>query len=201
MPEVAAARIILDYGGQSYLQAETPAAAAAVELSPSIPAAKIGQLTTRTDTNTGVLTMSGGHGITTGQKLDLFWDGGSRHGMTVGTVSTNSVPIDLGSGDDLPTNLTNITAMVPVSYELLLTGNNAIAIGAYSPKAGYVAFVDDGPADIAAAVYQLDADQGKSWFSGNGVTNPLASAAVTAVHFSHGDSTSAQTMKALVLRN
>ena len=84
--------------------------------------AKIGQLTTRTDANTGTLTMAASHGITTGARLDIFWTEagvkGARYGVTVGTVSVNSVPIDLGAGDDLPTNLTAVTAFVPIEEEL-----------------------------------------------------------------------------------
>src|SRR5678815_5092823 len=75
-----------------------------------LAAAKVGQLTTRTDNDTGTLTMVAGHGITTGARLDIFWEEagvkGARYGVTVGTVATNSVPFDLGAGDNLPTNLT-----------------------------------------------------------------------------------------------
>jgi hypothetical protein len=65
-----------------------------------------GSLTTRTDADTGEITMStqiAPHGITTGEIVDVVWSRGWRLGMTVGTVSGNSVPIDGGEGDDLPT--------------------------------------------------------------------------------------------------
>lgn len=168
--------------------------------SPSIPAAKTGTLTVRTDADTGSLTMAASHGITTGQKLDVFWATGSRRNMTVGTVATNVVPIDGGSGDDLPDAATSITAMVPVEVVMSLDGDTALGIMVSSPVKGYIVFVDDAPADISAATYEIEADdQGKCWVDGNGVTNPLAGATVTKVKFSHKDSTAAQTMKAAVV--
>lgn len=167
--------------------------------SPSVPAAKTGSLTTRTDDNTGVLTMAASHGITDGQLLDVFWATGSRRAMTVGTVATNSVPIDGGSGDDLPTAATSITAMVPTEVAMTLVGNNALGIMVSSPVKGYIVFAD-GSGDIADATYEIEADgQGKCWVNGNGATNPLSGDSVTKVKFSHKDSTAAQTMKAAVV--
>ena len=50
--------------------------------SPSVSAGKAGSLTTRTDNDTGVATLAGGHGIVTSDKVDVFWAGGRRYGMT-----------------------------------------------------------------------------------------------------------------------
>jgi hypothetical protein len=95
-----------------------------IGLEDTLPAAKTGTLTTRTDNTAGTLTMSAGHGLTTGQIIDLYWTGGVRYGVTVGTVSTNSVPISSGSGDNLPTAATAITAVVQTSINLLIDGDN-----------------------------------------------------------------------------
>src|SRR4051812_13463763 len=65
-------------------------------------AAKTGTLTTRTSNTVGTLTMTAGHGITTAALQDIYWDGGSRRNVTVGTVATNSVPFSGGIGDNLP---------------------------------------------------------------------------------------------------
>lgn len=105
-----------------------------------LPLAKVGELTTRTDNETGTLTMDTGHGITTGARLDLYWadgDGagtpGSRRGITVGTVSGNTVPIgadNSGSGDNLPLVNTAITAMIPHNETVgLFDMSNALAWG------------------------------------------------------------------------
>lgn len=72
---------------------------------------KSGSLTTRTDDDTGTLTMAGGHGITTGQSLILLWEGGSRT-VNAGTVAGNSVPIDGGVGTILPDAATAVSAVL-----------------------------------------------------------------------------------------
>jgi hypothetical protein len=164
---------------------------------PTIPAAKAGSLTTRTDDDTGELTMASGHGITTGQVLDLFWSGGSRRGMTVGTVATNQVPIDGGSGDVLPTAATAITAMVPVEVVFTVDGDDVGQLVLYSPRPGYIVFIDDVAAEIAASVTQFTAAGGKVPFSAAGGTNPLAGEITTLAKFSHDDANNARVMKAI----
>lgn len=199
MPETMTLQKTGTIDGVSYIERITTEGDSIERASPSIPAAKVGQLTTRTDANTGVLTMVTGHGFATSDKIDVFWTGGSRRAMDA-TVATNAVTVDGGSGDDLPANLTAITAMKPVEVVFDLDGDTAVGLSVYSPKAGYVVFVDNVPADIAAATYQLDAGEGKSWIDGDG-TNPLASATITKVKFSHGDSAAARTMVASVVHN
>lgn len=167
-----------------------------------LAAAKIGQLTTRTDNDTGTLTMDSGHGITTGNRLDLFWEEngvkGARYGMTVGTVSVNSVPIDLGAGDNLPTNLTAITAFVPIQEELLFTGNNAQFAFAKSTRRGIIVYTTSAPATVKAVVDELESDSGGGyqWVTGEGVTNPFAGVSVARVYFSNGDSSGTNSMVA-----
>jgi hypothetical protein len=85
-----------------------------------LSAGATGVLTTRTDAHTGTLTMNPGHGITTGQRLDIYWTlSGISYVMRnclVGTVSGNSVPFtNVNSlGDALPIATTPIIASVPV---------------------------------------------------------------------------------------
>lgn len=165
-----------------------------------LAAAKTGQLTTRTDNDTGTLTMSASHGITTGARLDVYWTEsgvkGARYGMTVGTVATNSVPIDGGAGDNLPTNLTNVTAFVPIQEELLFTGNNAQFAFAKSTRRGIVVYTTSVPATVKAVVSELsgDAGGGYQWVTGEGVTNPFAGVSVARVYFSNGDSAGTNSM-------
>lgn len=173
--------------GVTYQQAITVTGNAAVETSPSVPAAKTGQLTTRTSTTVGTLTMDPGHGFTTAAIISLFWTGGSRRDVVVGTVSTNSVPFSGGSGDDLPANLTTITAMVPTSVVFVLAGDNCTGILAFIvPVTGdgdaYVELESSAPAVLKA--YKVNpANPSGSW-DGTG-TNPLAGLTAATVRFSH----------------
>ncbi len=101
--------------------------------------AKAGTLTTRTDANTGTATLAADHGITTGQRVDIFWlkDGLAKcqHNVTVGTVSGTSVPFDLGLGDDLPVATTAIFMCVAVEHEIEILDANvqSIAFGCSQP--------------------------------------------------------------------
>jgi hypothetical protein len=193
--------VVID--GKTYASEAEVATEVAVKFDKSLAAAKTGTLSARTDNDTGTLTMSAGHGITTGARLDVYWDGGCRAGMTVGTVATNSVPIDGGSGDNLPTATTAITAMVPAEENFVVAGDDVAAIGVQtlaSPGVqAQVVFADGADAELYKAVVEKDADY--SWTSGDGSTNPLAGDDVAKVFVSHGDSTGAKTVRGVAAYN
>jgi hypothetical protein len=187
--------------GRTYTRATTVAAdGITLKEKTALAAAKIGSLTTRTDNDTGTLTMAASHGITTGARLDIYWEEGGvkghRRGVTVGTVATNSVPIDGGAGDNLPTNLTAVTACVPSEEEFLVTGNNAQFIAAKSSRRGIIVFADVSDVEKHYVATELEASTGGGyqWFTGNGVTNPLSGDTVTKVFFSNGDSAGTNAM-------
>lgn len=167
---------------------------------PTVLAAQAGTLTTRTDANTGTLTMSsGGHGIITGQRVDLYWSGGTRYGVTVGTVSGTSVPIDLGAGDNLPIATTAITVGIPESTAFSVTGDNvtALLLGVSRPVRARFAFADGG-GDVAGF---LVAAGGIYFWDGTG-TNPLDSLTPTLIWMSHEDTTqSLTTLQAAALKH
>lgn len=70
-----------------------------------------GTLGTRTDDDTGIITLGGSHGIITSDVVDVYWSGGMRYGMTA-TVSVNDVTVDGGAGDVLPAQDTASMAVV-----------------------------------------------------------------------------------------
>lgn len=166
---------------------------------PSVPVAKSGTVATQTNTTHGVVTMAGGHGFATNNVVDLFWTDGGRHGMTA-TVSANTVTLDGGSGDSFPAVNTAVGAMIPTEVAMAITANTAVGIGVSSPVPGWIAFCD-GSGEIAAATYRVTTGgQGDGWVTGNGISQPL-NTTTTKVKFSHGNTTSAQTMKAAVVFN
>lgn len=197
MPHTATAFLSVTINSVEYRRTDTVTSNGLEVASVTVPAAKTGALTTRTDANTGTLTMAADHGITNGQKLSIFWSGGSRSNVTVGTVSVNEVPIDLGSGDDLPADETSITAMVATSVAFVITGDDIESLGVSCPNAasGWVVFKASG--SIVKEYQILAGEKAHAWASGLGITNPLASGAVTTVEFSH-DLTSEQEMTASV---
>lgn len=175
------------FDGQATITGET-----ALVSENSVPAAKSGQLTTRTDADTGTLTMSGGHGITTGAIVSIFWAGGARYDVTVGTVAGNSVPFDTGSGDDLPDNLTSVTVMVAEQFDLAFAGDDLAALVFYSESIGILEFMDG--ATVLQAYITAGAGQVLGWNDTLGVLHGLEGDDVTHVRVSHGQ-TSAKTMR------
>lgn len=162
-----------------------------------LAAAKTGTLTTRTSNTAGTLTMDPGHGFTTGQRLDIYWTGGSAFGATIGTVSTNSVPFTLAEGDSLPIATTAITAQVPTSEPVAFTGANAVALAISMTQGGRVVFSLSNNTTVYAVANQSTLGTW-SWVSADGGTNPVTGSAVAKVYLSQG-STTAGTATGMVM--
>lgn len=169
----------------------------------AVPLAKAGQLTTRTDNDTGTITMAAGdHGITTGAVVDIYWSGGARYGVLVGTVSGTSVPIgadNSGTGSNLPTNLTNVTVSVQTAFNCLIDGDAlalmVVKLESASPLAtgaGYVAFKDASNAIILAL--SLSAGKVLPYDIAGGASNPFTGNPITKGVYSQADTVNLATL-------
>lgn len=177
-------------GGRTITESATLEANTALVVEDSIPAAKAGTLSAKTDADTGTATMTDvGHGVATSDIVDVYWDGGARRGMTVGSVSGTSVPLDGGSGDDLPAATTAITVAVRVVYEFNVVGDDIVglAIGGDARCTVILAGADD--AEDFARV--LDASRAYSWHDGRGETNPVAGDTVTQIFVTQASTSAA----------
>lgn len=166
-----------------------------------------GVLTTRTDDNTGTLTMDdAGHDIATGNRLDLYWtiDGVNycQRGITVGTVSGTSVPFDSGVGDNLPTAATEITAMVPTLWTGSVVEANIEAFAAQiigTEKGAQVAIGASSFTEQAAFLLNGVTWTGDTaaWSDGvPGWTSPISAATTfTQIYVSHGDAENEATFR------
>jgi len=96
----------------------------------ALVAAQSGTLTTRTDDDTGVATLSTGHTIESDDVVDIYWAAGVRHGMTA-TVATNAVTVDGGTGDALPDQDTACTVVLQTAVEVNFDGDDAQIIGIF----------------------------------------------------------------------
>jgi hypothetical protein len=152
---------------------------------PTLPAGKAGTLATRTSDTQGTATLGGGHGITDGDTVDVYWDGGVRYGMVVGTVAGNSVPLtDSGDGDNLPAESTAIVVSPTVEVNLFIDGDEitlaALRLLTTDPQlatAGHVVFLDDDDAEIA--VFPLIANNLPTlYIAGGGTDNPYTGDAI-----------------------
>lgn len=195
------------FGGISFNASVILSADIVVSAIVSVAVAQAGVLTTRTDANTGTLTMtSASHGITTGARLDVYWSGGRRRGMTVGTVSGTSVPIDLGAGTDLPAADTAITASVPVKRAMRFTNANLALFGATCDGECQFTFVENDSATETYALYLAQpASAGQFstsvWHSSSGVALPFSGTDTEYVWVSQGGTTAARNMSTAALTN
>jgi len=169
--------------------------------SDDVPAAKAGTLSTRTDNDTGILTLAADHGVLTGDRIDVYWEEagvkGQRLGMTVGTVAGTSVPIDSGAGDNLPTAAVAVTASVPLEYNFEVDGDDVVGITAYAEKRGAIVFeAEDGSADDDGHYKRVFGDASMfGWHSEDGDVNPFVGAVIRKAYMSHSDSTAAASMR------
>lgn len=166
---------------------------------PTLAAAKSGTLSTRTDNDTGVATMTSGHGITNGL-VDVYWSGGSRAGMTA-TVATDDITIDGGVGDNLPAQGTALTLMVPQVEDFVVeyADLQVLTVSCVSPA--QAVFLDSGASVVLRVAidgstdgYQWDADHPLS------PSNPFGTTDVVSVRLSHGG-TVARQVSAVALIN
>lgn len=171
-------------GGSSINQkAVTRTKAGQINVDPTLNRAYAGTLAVRTDDNTGTITLGAGHGIQTGDVVDIFWgtpgngDDGVQYKSTVGTVSGTSVPIDLGVGSNLPAQATavivckRLTIDIDVAFQTL-----GEQIFAHCSERYRLEFQQSDGTLILGV--NIRADEPFIWSSGNGYTNPITGAAI-----------------------
>jgi len=129
MPTAQATKSFV-FPGNSFVerpaQVEFESALTFTKTLPALVAAQCdGTLGTRTDEDTGIVTLSTGHGIATSDIVDVYWAGGVRYGMTA-SVSGVAVTVDGGAGDNLPAQDATITAVVEqTAWEVNFDGDDA----------------------------------------------------------------------------
>lgn len=111
-------------GGRSIIQPVTRTGDSTPNIEIALPAGTAGTLTTRTDNDTGVVTVAS-HGITTSDTVDVYWSGGKRYGVDVTATTATTISIDIGSGDNLPSTSTPVVIVKQVVANLQLDGDNA----------------------------------------------------------------------------
>ncbi len=172
---------------------------------PAILAAQTGTLTTRTDADTGVATLSTGHGIITADVVDVYFTAGVRYGMDA-TVSGDLVTIDGGAGDDLPTQDDPVTVVKQTPIEVNFDGDDAQIVGIFyrNPSdTGALASLDlQDTGDVSIAALDLVHEKANGADAGitdiaNGDTNIYTGNRITQGQASH-DSQEAATMYILV---
>lgn len=160
----------------------------------SVAAAQAGELTTRTDDDSGTITMdSGGHTITDGDRIDIFWADGACYNCTVGTVAGTSVPFTLREGGDvLPAATTDVTVSIVEEVAVDVVGNNLLALAVYGQRRGW--FVFTGSDDVADVAYDVKSGGVKQWYDDGtpeAEDNPVAGDTLAKCFVSNGETSSA----------
>lgn len=187
-------------GGRSYSGQNSSASYGVVtHLEPvTLPAAKTGRLTTRTNDTSGTLTMDSGHGLVDGL-IDIYWEVGGvkgcRRDVTVDITGDSGAISGTGYGDVLPPDETDITAVHPVTETLGLNADNLKLIAVKINTDAHASMsVGTGTYDEGAAIELNDGTYGRTriWDSQTDGTNPLDAAnAFTTMKLSQGGTTAA----------
>lgn len=200
MPNTLTFKRTATANGQSWSADESVSYEFGIPFAATIPAAKTGTLSTRTDNDTGVIAAATGHGIISTDVVDVFWSGGQRQGMTA-TVSGDNITVDGGTGDNLPVATTAVTLSKRTSNDLVVTGNNVVGIIFQAPADAQAVF-SLWTSGAEQLVVGLPAGKSYVWVSSSyGATNPIAGDAIVTVRCSQSASAAAKDCTGIVCYN
>lgn len=179
-------------GGKSLSETSNIDTDGAIVQEVSVSPGETGTISDRTDDDTCDIDIDeSGHTFTDGERVDVYWASGCRRGMTIGTVSGNTVPIDGGTGDALPVLSTAVTLVKPVQLDIGFVGTDAKSIALYAQTHGLFVFDNTGTEHLAV---ELEDGKVYIWTNGSGTDNPITGDTIVSVYVSH-DGTAAATMR------
>lgn len=188
-------------GAESFVSRSAVSARRCLSAAESVPAAKAAKLVRRECNTEGRAELEDdGHGLTVGQRIDIYFPGGLLFDAEVTEVDGAVIRFASDAGDPLPSDVGAALAVaVPVVAGLAIHGPEVVglAVRSSSKAAAVVAFVERGGA-IEDAI-DLAAEEGTAWTSARGGANPLRGAHIAAVRFSHADTNRPAGMRAAVL--
>lgn len=150
---------------------------------------KAGTLSTRTDADTGILTVASGHGITDTDTVAVFWEGGSRYNVDVTATTATTISIDVGSGTDLPVATTAVVVSKQSIHNIAIVGDSLEVLAIGSRQRVSVEFWSASPASLLR--YDIPTSEGRHWVKTTDVTNPLAGDTVATVRVANGSTVTA----------
>jgi hypothetical protein len=198
--------ITVSAGGVSISMNATRVADSGKGWDPILPAGKAGTLTTRTSDTVGEATLGSGHGITTGITVDIYWAGGRRYNVNVGTVAGTIVPFSGGAGDVLPITTTALVVTPQVQINTTIDGDalELFGIMAQYPGQGisapaHISFYDAG--DNLIHHLDLVANVALPFDPSIATTNPFSGNPITYAMASNGSSELAAQLLVAVLQD
>lgn len=168
----------------------------------NLAVATTGNLTTRTDNTTGIITATN-HGLSNSDIVDVHWlnstTPGCAYGCTVSNVAANAFDIVAEGGTILPAQNSTVAWQEPQTKDTDVDGDLLELIAISSSVQGHIVFRDAGDAVLMAR--PLVANEGWDWASNQGIANPLTGNAIASVDISSGDITNTGNMKVGLVYN
>ncbi len=193
---------VASVGGVSVQSTLTRSAASQIGHDWNLNAAIVGNLTTRTDDDTGVIT-SASHGYSNADVVDLHWLNGTTpqcaYGCVVSDAATNTFGFNAAGGNVLPAANSAINCYKVDTKDTDVDGDLLEVIAICASVAAHITFRDSGAVVIHAQT--LVANEGWDWASNQGIANPLTGNAIADVQISSGDATNTGTLKAGMIYN
>lgn len=174
-----------------------------IDVEVTLPAGKAGTLTTRTDDETGVVTVASGHGITASDTVDVYWSTGRRYGVDVTATDATTISIDLGAGDNLPTQSTVVVVCKQVVVNKAIDGDNLAILALLIDVAASTGFgtritffdaISAGGSAVGSGV-DLDPNVPVVYDVAGGAATPITGNPVLSLVASNGDGTNAATLR------
>jgi len=174
----------------------------AIDVEVTLAAAKSVSSWVKTDANTAACNLASGHGQTDG-KFDVYWSGGRRYGVD-GTISTNALSLDGGSGDDFPASATTgVVVCKQTKINAAIDGDNVSLIAfcidvagstGYGTRLTFYDAINAGGSAVGSGL-DLDPNTPLVYHIAAGVTNPLTGSPILSLTASNGDATYSAVLK------
>ena len=164
-----------------------------------LPAGLAGELTTRTDNDTGIVTVASGHGVTTSHLVDIYDENGVliRKDLTVTGTTGTTISIDGGSGSNLPALNADVVVARQVPANTPIDNDNCqfFGIALETPVSGTepngrVIFEESDDTDVAELT--LEANVPLASNIAGGQANPIEGEPIAKCRASNGNTTAAK---------
>lgn len=192
----------VSFGGKSFTESFNIDSDTGLVIEVSLAAGKAGTLTTRTDADTGVITTSAAHGLSAGNRVDVYWSGGRRRGMLVSSaadgthVTVGTAGGDVGAGDNFPIATTAVVICLCTEITAAFAGNDANIIVICADHATALVVAADASSAELSYWHITGTDFMASWDNAHtDNTNPNAGDAVAKFYVSNGNSSAANVIK------
>lgn len=198
-------------GGKSFSQQRSVAAEGEIARQKDLPAAKAATLTTRTDDDTGVITVAAGVGaqFSVGERVDVYWDVGGikghRRGMLVSSIAVDAITVgtavgDVGAGNIFPAAASVVQLAKSVLAEFRVDGDD-VAVLAFASDARAIIVLTEADGLEDHFVHLPEVGAAVVWDKNDGTVNPIATKVIARAYMSHNDTASTKAVKVGVAYN